>query len=221
MRRMRKPEKPLSAQIDPITLFDPEKRGAEKKVQRAELYYPEYGKKVDGLVFVTPHYTERRFVETFVNNAIRQWRLLKEINQRRKNNDQTTLLLPPTVRAYEDDKRLGLLMTDLSDNGANPLIDVKDLQSTDITQAEWENIKSQIIRDVEIAREEHLLLGGGPSDLDSWSCTYDLTQRSYIVYLVDIGFLTRVGAPIDMVETRADRIVRALNKKEAELFSAQ
>lgn len=219
MHRLQNVQEPVHVDVDPVELSGTEQRGAEKQVRRAELYYPEYGKKVDGLVFITPHYTEPTSVENYVQNAINQWRILKEINTRRNKSAEPTLTLPPTVRLYEDEQRMGILMTDLSENGANPLIDVKNLQPGLVTHAEWDEIKSQIIRDVQIAGEENILLGGGPSSLDSWACTYDLVKRTHVVYLVDIGFLTKVDAPPDMVEIRNQRILRALDTKETELFS--
>ncbi len=118
MHRLRNLQEPVHQDIDPVELTGPEQRGAEKRVRQAELFYPEYGKKVDGLVFITPHYTDPKFVELYVSNAINQWRRLKEINTRRNQSGEPTLTLPLTVRQYEDDKRMGILMTDLSENGA-------------------------------------------------------------------------------------------------------
>lgn len=223
MRRLKDLDTALPVKIDEATLLANPKQGLEKQVNRVELYYPEHGQKVDGLVLLTPHdgdgLLSGSYVEKYVRDTLEQWRRLKEINQRRAIDKQPTMTLPPTVRQYRDEDFTGILMTDLSENETRPVLDVRELAKGDIIRIEWEQIRSQIERDLRIAEEEGLLLGGGPSHLDSWSVVYDFKQHTHIVYLLDIGLFTKVDAEPAKVAERNQHILKALDKKEAELFS--
>ena len=174
--------------------------GTESRVSRITLKYKERARPIGGLVLkeILGADQDPNWADQQMRQVLETWNLIVKINERRNREKKTMFRLPGTIRGFQDKKRIGILMTDLSDNGEKEIFDLKDLiyfSRDDLTMKDWQSIKQQVLRDIEIAQEEAIDLDNGPEHVDPWLVVYDKVQKTYQVYLCDIGGYTHVYAP--------------------------
>ena len=208
----------LPARIQPVKFTDRGTLGTEKIVRSVELRYVDAEKTIDGLVLVESRAGMPQDAEKQIDELEKQWRYIKEVNQRRKKNSQTTLRIPNTIRRYTDEHHSGLLMTDLSQNGQRWLRDLKAVSHHSISDHGWRVIRQKVLNDINLARQERIILGGGPGNLDPWVITQDRETDEYDVYVVDLGYSTHVNVTQEEADAAATKARKAFQDIEDQRY---
>ncbi len=195
--------------------------GSEVDVSRVTLTFEKFGKNVDGLVLKKIHAAESQteWAEEMMEEMLKRWRWLKKVNLRREKEGKPTFMLPGTVRGYREGNERGIVMTDLTKGGKNAVYDFKDVGGGYFypDKNTWGKIRAQIERDIAIAEEEGIFLGGGPYPLDPWLLVLD-RERGFTAYLSDIGGYTQVGVSEERAKQSTFYLKRALEEKERDVL---
>lgn len=198
--------------------------GTEKTAEAIRLHYPEFDRFVDGLMLIKPRTEYEMAAKYELDLIVMQWRDLLKTNTRRREDGKETMNLPGTVRLFEGDNESGVLMTDITKGGTLQIQELKVIEFGQIPGmwlSDWRKIRKKIDQDLRVAEEEGVLLGGGPSKLDSWLLSFDPSTREWDVTIVDIGRHAGGKASPGMVAKRNDEIRKQLNQYQYQLEQAE
>ena len=188
--------------------------GSEVKTDRTDLIYGD-SKKIKGMVakkYFTAYKTREELRE-HLKEVLSQWSYIRNAMVERKKVGKITFKTPKTIRGYEEkDKEIGILMTDLTQGGKNTVIDLKDyVEEPSFDLQTWEKIKSQLLRDVEVAREERIVLTDlSLLALDPWLVVYE--NHEPVLYFVDVGEHTRVNQPEAKVDKAIEHVLSYIQR---------
>lgn len=202
------------------------KSSAEVQTSRVTLHYDNFEKKIDGLVTKRFRYSDAHEGEgSHFEKVMTQWKTIKEKMKERSKKGLPVFNLPGTIRSYKDKHGGGVLMTDLTRGGKIEICDLKDLSSNfsklNLNLNDWENIKNQVLRDIEIANKENIKLGsGGRTSFDPWLIAIE--DDGPKVYVIDIGIFTSIDPhpkTRESVHDHAKEEIENLNREIQQMFA--
>lgn len=167
--------------------------GGESMIRAIDLSYVR--KKIPGLVY-------KKFTSSIESGNHKErlerillvWEKIRRIKQELQKKGEPGFNIPPTIRGYLslDGQDFGLLLTDLTHNGKTRVLSLKNINFlvTAIKNPhQWEHIKAEVVRDVQIATENNInLYALAPKDNErKWALDPWLLSEDSEVYLSDIG----------------------------------
>lgn len=200
--------------------------GRQMSVHRAALELEYGGKpKIDGFVFKKIDFPDvpnaKELIEKELDSMLEKWEKIRQVKTQLNKTGKEGFNIPGTVRGIKDftGVGIGLLETDLTAGGKNKVIDLKYFKfENDVSLEQWQGVRRQIERDIEIAAAEFIDLGDSPSILDPWLIVYDPKEKSYTAYIADVGRYVHVYSDTErsrfLLERSKRELIETLNKCE-------
>jgi len=212
---------------------------AEGTVWQASLEYKDRERVVDGLVFKEFHYGNPEEIMRILN----LWERMFKFNQRLKAENERPISLPGVVRGLTfpqkrgwfsriinpEKLRPGLIMTDLSKGGEREVFDLKLINNfaQDLTQDQWNKIKSQVIYETKTLLDENIDLQAYGAfriltQLDPWLVIRDINTREVSLCIADVGSFSIFDPEPMSPEHKKEKLTiarEALDFLECNIFS--